>query len=157
MRMSPRRLRWLLKLWGPFAGAGIRVVAIGDDWRSVRVELRRRWYNQNYVGTHFGGSLFAMTDPFWMVMLLQHIGGDYVIWDKQGSIEFVAATREPVYAEFVLDDATIASLCRDADANGKTLRWFETEIRTASGELVARVRKEIYVRRKQPRAERAAA
>ena len=62
--MTPRRLRLLMNLWPPFLFAGIRVTAMGDGFRHARVELHQRWYNRNYVGTHFGGSLFAMTDPF---------------------------------------------------------------------------------------------
>jgi hypothetical protein len=49
---------------GPFRGAGIVVTALAADWRHARVVLRERALNRNYVGVHFGGSLFAMTDPF---------------------------------------------------------------------------------------------
>jgi acyl-coenzyme A thioesterase PaaI-like protein len=149
MRMpSARAMRRILNLWPPFLFAGIRVLEISDDWRRARVVLRRHWYNRNFVGTHFGGSLFAMTDPFWMVMTLYRMGGDYIVWDKAAEIDFVEATKAPVYAAFELDDATIDAI-RAATASGeKYLRWFETEIRTAEGEVVARVRKQIYVRRK---------
>ena len=53
---APTREERLVDMWAgyPFA----------EDYRHARVELRQRWYNRNYVGTHFGGSLFAMTDPF---------------------------------------------------------------------------------------------
>lgn len=57
-------LRHGMNAWPPFLFAGIHITALSDDFRHARVELRRRWYNRNYVGTHFGGSLFAMTDPF---------------------------------------------------------------------------------------------
>ncbi len=61
---SARTLRWALNLWPPFLFAGIRVRAIADDFRHARAELRMRPWNRNSVGTHLGGSLFAMTDPF---------------------------------------------------------------------------------------------
>lgn len=148
-KVSASTLRRVLNLWPPFLFAGIRVLEISDDWRRARIVLKRHWYNRNFVGTHFGGSLFAMTDPFWMVMTLYRLGGGYVVWDKAAAIEFVEATRAPVYAEFLLDDATIDEL-RAATADGaKCLRWFETEIRTADGQVVARVRKQVYVRRKR--------
>lgn len=150
MRMpSARALRRILNLWPPFLFSGIRVLELSHDMRYARVVLKRHWYNRNFVGTHFGGSLFAMTDPFWMVMTLYRLGEDYIVWDKSAEIEFVEATKAPVFAEFVLDDATIDEI-RAAAANGeKHLRWFETDIRTADGTLVARTRKEIYVRRKR--------
>ena len=62
--MSPATLRWIFNLWPPFAASGIHVTHLSKDWRHARVELRMRPWNRNYVGTHFGGSLFAMTDPF---------------------------------------------------------------------------------------------
>jgi hypothetical protein len=150
MRMpSARALRRILNLWPPFLFAGIRVLELSDDMRHARVVLKRHWYNRNFVGTHFGGSLFAMTDPFWMIMTLYRLGEGYIVWDRSAAIEFVEATKAPVFAEFTLDDATIDEI-RAATAKGeKYLRWFETEVRTAEGSTVARVRKEIYVRRKR--------
>ena len=37
--------------------------------------------NQNYVGSHFGGGLFSMTDPFYMLMLMNVLGSEYLVWD----------------------------------------------------------------------------
>jgi acyl-coenzyme A thioesterase PaaI-like protein len=147
--MNPRKLRRVLRWWPPFLFSGIRVLEVADDWSSARIELRRRWYTANYVGTHFGGSLFAMADPFWMILVMETLGRDYVVWDKAAEIEFVKAVREPVTVEFQVDPVAIAEL-RAATADGaKVLRWFETEIRTASGETVARVRKQLHVRLKR--------
>jgi acyl-coenzyme A thioesterase PaaI-like protein len=146
---SARALRRVLNLWPPFLFSGIRVLELADDFSRARVVLKRQWYNRNFVGTHFGGSLFAMTDPFWMVMTLCRLGDGYIVWDKSAAIEFVEATKAPVFAEFVLGDATLDEI-RAATAGGeKCLRWFETEVRTADGEVIARVRKELYVRRKR--------
>jgi acyl-coenzyme A thioesterase PaaI-like protein len=147
--MKPSTLRRIFNVWPPFLCCGIRVEAIADDWRYARVRLKLRWYNRNYVGTHFGGNLFSMGDPFWMIMTLEALGRDYIVWDKAGAIDFVAPGRADVYAEFRLDEAVLDEL-RAATANGeKTLRWFEVEIKTATGELVAKVRKQLYVRRKR--------
>jgi len=147
--MNPRRLRPLMNLWPPFLFAGIRVLEISDDWRRARVVLRRRWYNRNYVGTHFGGSLFSMTDPFWMLLTMQCLGRDYVVWDKAGEIEFVAPGREDVYAEFHVDDAMLEEIRAATADGGKYLRWCANDVATAGGEVVARVRKQLYVRRKR--------
>ncbi|MDR3385765.1 MAG: DUF4442 domain-containing protein [Rudaea sp.] len=147
--MKPSTLRRFFNLWPPFLFCGIRVEALADDWHYARVRLKLRWYNRNYVGTHFGGNLFSMTDPFWMIMTMEALGSDYVVWDKAGAIDFVAPGREDVFAEFRLDDTVLDAL-RTATANGdKVLRWFETEVKTAAGELVAKVRKQLYVRRKR--------
>jgi len=149
-------LRRLMNLWPPFLANGIRVLDISADWSRAEVVLRRRLRNRNHVGSQFGGNLFAMTDPFWMVLAMHRLGPDYFVWDKAAAIEFVKPAREQVYARFHLDDAAIAEL-RAAAASGDTvLRWFETDVVTGSGETVARVRKQLYVRLK-PRARGAAA
>ncbi|HEY0335546.1 MAG TPA: DUF4442 domain-containing protein [Stenotrophomonas sp.] len=149
--MKASLFRLGLNLWPPFLFPGIRVTHIGNDYRSARVELRMRPWNRNYVGTHFGGSLFAMTDPFWMLLVMHNIGRDYIVWDKAGEIEFVSPGRGTVVAEFKLDEPVLDEL-RAATADGqKCLRWFDTDVLDAQGQVVARVRKQLYVRRKQGR------
>jgi hypothetical protein len=151
-KVSASTLRRVLNVWPPFLFAGIRVRAFSPDFRHARVELRQRWYNRNFVGTHFGGSLFAMTDPFWMIMTMQSLGDGYIVWDKAAEIEFTKPGRGTVMADFRLDDAVLDGI-RAATANGdKCLHWFETPVVDAAGDVVARVRKQVYVRRKPPRA-----
>jgi acyl-coenzyme A thioesterase PaaI-like protein len=150
-KITARRMRRIFNLWPPFLFSGIHVTAIGEDWRHARVELRQRWYNRNYVGTHFGGSLFAMTDPFWMILVMESLGRDYIVWDQAAEIEFVKPGRGTVQACFDLDEASLERI-RAATASGdKHLQWFGTEIRDADHDVVARVRKRIYVRRKPAR------
>ena len=143
--MKPAVLRHVLNLWPPFLFAGIHVSEISRDWRRIRVELRMRPWNRNFVGTHFGGSLFAM------IPVLQCLGPDYFVWDKAGQIEFVKPGRGTVHATFELDDSTLDEL-RAATAGGeKVLRWFDADVVDAQGEVVARTRKQVYVRRKPGR------
>ena len=146
--MKASRLRLLFNLWPPFLFSGVRVTALSDDFRHARVELRQRWYNRNYVGTHFGGSLFAMTDPFWMILAMRRLGPDYLVWDRAGEISFDKPGRGTVVATFDLDDEVVGELRAAAADGGKVLRWFETEVRDGAGEVVARVRKQVYVRLK---------
>lgn len=149
--MKARVFRHVLNLWPPFLFTGIRVTDLAADYGHARVELRMRPWNRNYVGTHFGGSLFAMTDPFWMLLVMQSLGRDYTVWDKAGAIEFVKPGRGTVQARFKLDEHVLAEL-RDAAAGGdKVLRWFETDVTNGEGDVVARVRKQLYVRRKRGR------
>lgn len=111
--------------------------------------MKLRWYNRNYVRTAFGGNLFAMTDPFWMIMVLECLGPDFIVWDKAAQIDFVAPGKEDVYAEFTLDDTVLDEL-RAAATNGeKVLRWFDVDVKTADGVIVTHVRKQLYVRRKR--------
>lgn len=149
--MKASTLRHVFNFWPPFLASGIHVTRMSADWRHARVELRMRPWNRNYVGTHFGGNLFSMTDPFWMILIKECLGGEYFVWDKAGEIEFVKPGKGTVSAEFRVDDALLQSL-RDATADGeKHLHWLPVDVIDAQGEVVARVRKQIYVRLK-PRA-----
>ena len=149
--MSPNTLRRVMNLWPPFLFAGIHVTEISPDWRRIRVELRMRPWNRNYVGTHFGGSLFAMTDPFWMILAKERLGRDYIVWDQAAEIAFLKPGRGTVVAEFRLDDAVVDDLRARAAGGDKVLQWFATDVLDAAGDVVARVRKQLYVRRKRPR------
>ncbi|MFW6599227.1 DUF4442 domain-containing protein [Propionibacteriaceae bacterium Y2011] len=144
-------VRRFLNVWPPFLFSGIVVEQLSDDFRRARVALHLRPLSRNYVGTLFGGSLFSMTDPFWMVMVLRNLGDDYVVWDRAGEIEFVAPGRETVRASFEVTDDLLDELRTAAADNSKVLRWLETDVVTDDGTVVARVRKQLYVRRKKPR------
>ena len=146
--MQARRLRRLFNLYLPLRGAGIRVEELADDWSYARVALHQRWYNLNYVGTHFGGSLFAMTDPFWMIMVMESLGYDYVVWDKAAEIEFVSPGRGSVIAEFRLDPARVETIRKATESGDKHLEWFETQVRAQDQSVVAKVRKQLHIRRK---------
>lgn len=146
--LPPARLARLMSLWPPYLFAGIRVVAISDDWRHARVRLRLTRWNANYVGTQFGGSLFAMVDPFWMLLAMNVLGREYLVWDKAGEIEFVRPGRGTVHARFDLTDEHVEALTAPTREGGKALVWFETDVVDDVGEVVARVRKQLYVRRK---------
>jgi acyl-coenzyme A thioesterase PaaI-like protein len=146
--MKASTFRHVMNLWPPFAFNSIRVQSLSADYTEARVVLRLRPWNRNYVRSQFGGNLFAMTDPFWMLLVMHQLGNDYYVWDKAGAIDFVAPGREHVYAHFKLEPAIVEELRTAAAGGGKVLRWFETEVKTASGGLVAVVRKQIYVRLK---------
>lgn len=146
--MRPNTLRRLINLWPPFLFNSIRVQSIARDWSEARVVLRLRPWNRNYVRTQFGGNLFAMSDPFWMLLAMHRLGRDYLVWDKAGAIDFVAPGRADVHAAFRMPDAVVDELRSAAAGGDKVLRWFETEITAANGEVVARVRKQLYVRLK---------
>ena len=149
MRLNAQLLRRGMGWWPPFLGAGIRVRSLADDFRDAVVELRLGRLNRNAVGTHFGGSLYAMTDPFFAIMLMHNLGGEYLVWDKSGSIEYVAPGRGTVRARFVLTEQRVAEIRAQAAGGDKVLPEFQVEVRHAESDaLVALVRKTLYVRLK---------
>ncbi len=141
-------LRIALNFWPNYLGNGIRVLQVSEDFRHARTRLRLWGLNRNYFGTHYGGNLFSMTDPFWAVMLFENLGSEYIVWDRRAEIDFIKAVRAPVFAEFILSPEIIEHIRAQADSSEKYLHWFEVEIKTAAGELAAKVRKQVYVKRK---------
>ena len=146
--MKASTFRLGINLWPPFLFTGIHVTRITPDYRQIEVELRMRPWNRNYVGTHFGGSLFAMTDPFWMLGLMHTLGRDYYVWDRAGAIDFLKPGRGTVRTAFHIDEALLDELRAEAANGEKVLRWFSNDVVDASGDVVARVRKQVYVRLK---------
>jgi acyl-coenzyme A thioesterase PaaI-like protein len=149
--MKASTLRRFLNIWPPFFFSGVHVNSISSDWRHAHVELRLRPWNRNYVGTHFGGSLFSMTDPFWMIMVMRCLGSDYIVWDKAADIEFVKPGRGTVHARFEVDEQALDEIRAATAGNEKYLRWFPVDVVDAQGDVVARVRKQLHVRRKRGR------
>ncbi|GGY02450.1 DUF4442 domain-containing protein [Paludibacterium paludis] len=151
MPVSPRLVKTVINLWPPFLGAGIRVKRIAPDWGHIRVALRLGLTNRNYVGVHFGGSLYAMTDPFFMLMLMNRLGRDYIVWDKEGCIDYMKPGRGTVTADFSLDEELLATIRAQTAGGDKCLPQLAVEVKDAEGDVVARVTKTLYVRKKKGR------
>jgi acyl-coenzyme A thioesterase PaaI-like protein len=149
MRITPRRLAIGMSLWIPNLFSGIRVRRFSDDWTHATVELHVNLFTRNYVKTAFGGSMSAMTDPYFFMLVMHQLGRDHVVWDTRGEIEFVKPGRGVLTAEFDVPAAKIAELRERARGGAKVLEWFETAIMDAAGDTVARVRREVYVREKK--------
>ncbi len=147
--ITPFNLRLLMGLWPPFLAAGISIRHVSSDFRELTVQMKMRWFNRNYVGTHFGGSLYAMTDPFYMLMVMRNLGRDYIVWDKSSGIEFIAPGKGTVAARFHLNE-DILNQIREKTSNGeKYLPQFEIEVRDEQEELVAKILRTLYVRKKK--------
>jgi hypothetical protein len=145
---SSRALRRWINLWPPFLGAGIRIQQIAPDMKSIDVEMKLRFWNANYVGTHFGGSLFAMTDAFYMLMLMANLGPDYIVWDKAATIRYRKPGRGTVRAEFRLSDSQIDDIREKLKTLPKYEPVFRVEVKDEAGMVIAEVEKLLHVRKK---------
>jgi acyl-coenzyme A thioesterase PaaI-like protein len=149
MKFTPKLLKRILNLYPPYLGAGVKVTYISEDWREVHVSMSLHWFNRNAVGTHFGDSLYSMVDPHLMLLLMQLLGKEYSVWDKAANIEFVKASKTKVTSVIKVSNKDL-EIIRNNTFNGeKYFSSFIVEIRDEDHDLVARVKKKIYVRRKQ--------
>ena len=147
--ISARTLQCLIKFWPPMLGAGIRIKEISDDYRHLVVSMKLRRYNRNYVGTHYGGSLFSMTDPFYMVMLLNILGPKYYVWDKTSKIDYVAPGKTEVFAKFQLSEDQIRDIVKRSSDGAPLYVDFKVDILDTNGDVVAKVDKTLYIRKKK--------
>ena len=146
--MTAKQLKRRLAKYPPYLGAGVRVTELADDFKTIRVEMPLRFYNRNYVGTHFGGSLYSMCDPFYMLMLIQLLGPGYIVWDKAATIRFKRPGKGVVKALFQLSDEQVAEVKAAADAQGKVEPQFQVTVTDSEGNVVAEIDKLLYVRKK---------
>jgi hypothetical protein len=147
-KLSPQYFRIAINLWPPFIGTGVKVKSISNDFRHIETYAKLRWYNKNFVGTHFGGTLFAMTDAFYMIMLIFNLGKNYIVWDKEATIHFKKPGRGTVYATFQFSEQEIEDIRSKADHEEKYIFDRAVDVLDSEGNVIASVVKTIYVRRK---------
>lgn len=116
---------WLFNFYPPYVGAGIRIKEIAPDFSYFRSEMNLRFYNRNYVGVHFGGSLYSMCDPFFMLILLERLGSDYIVWDKAGNMIFVKPGMGKVIAEFRISDSEIERIKEEIELKKKGIIFLQ--------------------------------
>lgn len=147
LRFSATAFRLGINLWPPFVGAGIHVTEIAPDFRTITVRLRHGLLNRNYFGTHYGGSLFSMTDPFFALMLLHNLPRGYAVWDKSANIEFKAPGRGDVFACFQLSEEQIAEVIERTASGEKYEPTWKVDVIDRDEQIIATVAKTLYIRR----------
>ncbi len=145
---NPEALRARLNAYGPYAGAGVLMTHIAEDASEIRVEMQLTQANRNLVGTHFGGSLYAMVDPHLMILLMQRLGADYVVWDKEATIDFRRPGVDTVHATIRVTGNEVEQIRAATGGGEKHLPQWTLEVLDEQDEVVATVLKTLYVRRK---------
>ena len=144
---------WVFKLfinfWPPMFFSRIKLVSMSDDFREARAQMRLSAWNRNGVGSIFGGALFSLTDPFYMMMLMARLGKDYIIWDKYADIDFIKPGRGKVYADFILTDEFLKEI-EEKTANGEKFQpVLPVYVKDEQGDVVAKVMRTLYIRKKR--------
>ena len=144
-----RLARWGFNWFPAFRRTGGRLTYIAEDWREVRVKLPLNWATRNYVGTMFGGSLYAATDGLYMVMLMKLLGPGYVVWDKGASIRYKKPCRTTVYASFAIPERESDAIRERLATEPKLDRLYQVDWADAEGTVYATVESTIHIRRKE--------
>lgn len=149
LKRMPRLAKFLINRYAPYRGANIQIdkFELADGYVKVRMPLTSS--NRNIVGVHFGGSLYAMVDPFFMLILMHHLGREYIVWDKAASINFLLPGRGEVFAEFRISAQEINDIRQLAADFSAVFREYQVDIMNHSGQRIAQVNKTLYIRRKK--------
>lgn len=149
---ATRLTRWRFNLAPVYRGTGARITHVSGDWRDMRIRLPLNWSTRNYVGTIYGGSMYASVDPFYMVMLINNLGKGYIVWDKSATIHFRKPGTATLYARFTLDDAELDAIRVALNTERSIDRVYTVALTDAQGAVHVEIQKVIYIRRKTPTA-----
>lgn len=135
-------------LFPAYRGSGGRIAYISDDYHEIHVKLPLNWRTKNYVGTIFGGSMFAATDPILMVMLIKILGKDYVVWDKSTNIRFKRPGKETLFAKFLITPEEISEIKSQLEETKSIDKIYKIELKNKAGKVHCIVEKILYISKK---------
>lgn len=147
--LRTRLLRWRFNLFPAFWCTGARITHLSADLRELRLRLPLNLRSRNYVGTIFGGSMYAAVDPVHMVMLIENLGAGYEVWDRAATIRFLRPARETLHASFELPAEELAAIRRAVAAEGRVDRTYGVELVSGDGTVHAEIEKVVHVRRRE--------
>lgn len=148
MNLRQKILFKIMNFWPPFLGAGIHIDHVSKDFMEVDVSLKLRFWNRNYVGTAYGGSLYSMSDPFYMLMLINLLGKGYIVWDKAAAIRFKQPGKSKVYAQFRLTQEQLNGFKEELKGKNKIEPVLTVYIKDGEGNVIAEVDKTLYIKKK---------
>ncbi len=145
---KPGIIKFALNLWPPFWGAGIKILHISEDFRSVKVRLKLRWWNKNANRTQYGGSIFSLTDPIYSMMLIGILREEYYVWDKEASINFIKPGHSDLFADFEISQGLIDEILKRTRNGDKWFPEFIIHVKDRDGNVVSEVKRKLYIRKK---------
>lgn len=93
--------------------------------------------------------MYAAVDPFYMIMLIQRLGSDYVVWDKAAAIRFLKPGRHTLFATFRMEDREIDAICSALESERSVDRSYTVQLVDREGTPHALIEKTIYIRRRE--------
>jgi acyl-coenzyme A thioesterase PaaI-like protein len=139
---------WSFYFFACYRATGARLRYIAPDWSEIRLDLPLSWRTRNYVGTIFGGSIYAAVDPIYMLMLMRRLGPDFIVWDKAATILFKKPGRETLRARFEIGDEELSAIRTALESQRSVDRTYTVELTDTLGTVCAAVEKIIYIRKR---------
>lgn len=89
-----------------------------------------------------------MCDPWFMLVLIKQLGREYLVWDKAASIRFIRPGKGRVKAVFEISKDKVEEIKAAVESDGKVEPEFHVDVKNEDGEVVARVHKTLWVKKK---------
>ena len=147
--LQTRALRWRFNLFPAFRRTGGRITYISHDLKQVRVKLPLNWKTRNYVGTIYGGSMYAAIDPVYMAMLMKLLGANYVIWDKAAAIRYKRPGRSSLHAVFSIGDEELALIRTQLAREDKLDRTYQVKLVDENDRVTALIDKTVQISKRR--------
>lgn len=137
--------RFKFNFFPAYRGTGARVLYISADYREMRIKIPLSWRTRNYVGTIYGGSMYAGIDPIYMLMLIKTLGKGYVVWDKSATIRFKRPGKETLYADFLLTEEELGEIKNILQTRKSVDRVYTVELKDKNGKIHCVIEKTLYI------------
>ncbi len=122
-----------------------KIIFTSEDLHVVKIKIPLSYKNRNYVGSIFGGSLFAATDPIYMIQLMQILGKDFVVWDKKTNIKFKRPAYENAFATFEFSKLEIEEIVQKVKTQNEIDYTKILHITDKNGTIFAELDKTLYI------------
>lgn len=146
--LKARIKRQLLNLFPAYWGTGAKAVFLSTDFKEVQIRLKLSWRTKNYVGTIFGGSMYASTDPIYMIQLIEILGKDFVVWDKSAAIRFLRPGNKTLFARFVISDELLEKIKKEVAEKREMDLNLHVDFTDSEGVIYAKISKVLYIAEK---------
>lgn len=151
-KKESKRSKWyrrVLNIWPCIWCTGSRMTFVSGDFRELHVRLSLNFRTRNRVGTVYGGSIYSSVDPYFMLMMMEILGRDYVVWDKGATIKFVRPITDRVKCRFLISDKLVETVKSEIAANGQYIFELPLQYIDDEGKVYAVFTKTVYTASKE--------
>ena len=138
-----------INFWPCIWCSGGWITFVSGDFQELHVRLKLGIRTRNRVGTIYGGSIYSSVDPYFMLMLMQILGKDYVVWDKGASVKFIRPITDPVKCRFLISNELVETVKAQIAANGQYVFELPLQYEDDNGKVYATFIKTVYTASKE--------
>lgn len=144
-----RMWRFGVNVWPCIWCTGSRVRFVSSDFKELHLTLTLNIRTRNRVGTVFGGSIYSSVDPYFMLMFMQILGKNFVVWDKAAAFKFVRPVSGPIKCRFLISDELVADVKHHIELRGEYTFDLPLHYEDNDGKVYATFTKTIYAADKE--------